>query len=135
MPFKAVSGLVTLFVRCATNVEIPTSAVIGPGLFIGHAGPIVINGTAVIGHNCSMGVGVVIGTQSTSLQAPHVGDNVKFAAYAVALGDITIGDGAHVGAMSLVVRDVEPGMIVVGIPAKPLRPVGAPKEAAHPNSL
>jgi serine O-acetyltransferase len=36
------------------------------------------------------------------------------------LGPITVGRGARVGANAVVVKDVEPGMIVTGIPARPL---------------
>ena len=36
------------------------------------------------------------------------------------LGPITVGDGAKIGANSVVTKDVAPGQTVVGIPAKPV---------------
>ena len=121
LPLKALSVAITLFARVTTNIELPTRAEIGPGLRIGHAGPIVVSETSKIGRNCTMGVGIVLGARADSPQAPIVGDDCRFGAYAVALGPITIGDRAFVGAMSLVIHDVEPGMIVAGVPAKSLR--------------
>ena len=37
------------------------------------------------------------------------------------LGNITVGDGAVIGANAVVVRDVEPGAVMGGIPAKRIR--------------
>jgi acetyltransferase-like isoleucine patch superfamily enzyme len=46
------------------------------------------------------------------------------------LCNVTIGEGAIVGAGSVVTRDVPPGMIVAGNPAKVLRPV-PPSGSTH----
>jgi len=50
-----------------------------------------------------------------------IGPYVKVYAGATILPGVTIGEEAIVAARSLVNRDVEPGMLVAGIPAKPLR--------------
>lgn len=47
-----------------------------------------------------------------------IGNNVYIASYVRILAGVTIGDGAIVGACSLVTRDVEPYGVYVGIPAK-----------------
>jgi serine O-acetyltransferase len=39
---------------------------------------------------------------------------------ATVLGPITLGDGARVGASSVVIKDVAPHQVVVGIPARPV---------------
>lgn len=51
----------------------------------------------------------------------RIGNNVWLADYAVVLPGVTIGDGAVVGAGSVVTRDVEPFAIVAGTPAKMIR--------------
>lgn len=49
-------------------------------------------------------------------------DHVWLATRAMILPGVTIGQGAVVGAGSVVTKDVEPGMIVAGNPAKVIRP-------------
>lgn len=55
-------------------------------------------------------------------------DNVWIAANVVILPGVTIGEGAIVGAGSVVTRDVAPGTIVAGNPARFVRPVGSQKD-------
>lgn len=49
-----------------------------------------------------------------------LGDKVLLGAGAVVLGGVTIGDGVTVGAGAVVTRDVEPGTVVGGVPARPV---------------
>ncbi|WP_394343055.1 serine O-acetyltransferase [Paenirhodobacter populi] len=49
---------------------------------------------------------------------PTIGDGVQVGAGAVIVGNITIGKGAIVGANAVVTRDVAPGTIVGGVPAR-----------------
>lgn len=51
----------------------------------------------------------------------HVGNDVWIGANVVVLGGVAIGDGAVIGANSVVTKDVQPYTIVGGVPAKPLR--------------
>ncbi|MHB0886334.1 MAG: acyltransferase [Bacillota bacterium] len=50
----------------------------------------------------------------------RIGRNVVIGANCTVLPGVTIGDGAVVSAMSLVNRDVPPGAVVGGVPARPL---------------
>ena len=50
-----------------------------------------------------------------------IGNDVWICMNATILSGVTIGDGAVIGANSLVTKDVEPYMIVGGNPAKPIR--------------
>jgi acetyltransferase-like isoleucine patch superfamily enzyme len=57
---------------------------------------------------------------ATCLYRPvSIGRNVWIGTHAVILPGVTIGDDAVVGAGAVVTRDVEPGAVVVGIPARP----------------
>ena len=55
-----------------------------------------------------------------ALLRTFVGPCVSLGSGAVILGGIIIGEGALVGAGAVVTRDVAPGEVVVGNPARPL---------------
>ncbi|NBZ89559.1 CatB-related O-acetyltransferase [Stagnihabitans tardus] len=66
-------------------------------------------------------------------RAPHVkiGNDVWIGAQAMLKGGITIGDGAVIGARSVVTKDVPPYAVVVGQPARILRHRFAPEICAR----
>ncbi|WP_136689621.1 LbetaH domain-containing protein [Halorhabdus amylolytica] len=64
-------------------------------------------------------------------QAVEIGHDVWIGHGAIVLPDVTIGNGAVVGAGSVVTDDVEPYMIVAGSPAKPIRRRFPPEIAAR----
>jgi serine O-acetyltransferase len=49
---------------------------------------------------------------------PTLGNGVEMGTGSIALGPITIGDGARIGASSVVIKSVPPGVTVVGIPGR-----------------
>ncbi|MGH1363402.1 MAG: acyltransferase [Calditrichia bacterium] len=65
--------------------------------------------------------GVLIRRQTHSIAAIHIGRDVWIGRGACLLPGITIGDGAVLGANSVVTKSVPPGAIAVGAPAKVLR--------------
>ena len=113
---RVVSGLV----RTWTAVDIHPAATIGPGLFIDHAIGVVIGETTEIGTDVTLYQGVTLG--GTSLEVgkrhPTVGDRVTIGAGAKVLGPVTIGSGSRIGANAVVVRDVPPDSVVVGVPGQ-----------------
>ena len=75
----------------------------------------VIGETAEVGDDVLMYQGVVLGgtTLRKEKRHPTIGNNVVMGTGAVALGTITIGDGARMGSGSVVVKSVPPGATVV----------------------
>jgi phosphonate metabolism protein (transferase hexapeptide repeat family) len=59
-----------------------------------------------------------------------LGNDVWIGHGAIVLPGVSIGDGAAIGAGSVVTKDVPPFMIMVGVPARPLRPRFPPEIAA-----
>jgi serine O-acetyltransferase len=111
-------------VETLTGISLPVEARIGPGLRIYHFGNIFIHSRSVIGRNCTLRQGVTIGNRSEDGSAPVIEDDVEFGAYAQVLGNVRIGKGAKIGAMTVVLCDVPAGATAVGIPARivPARP-------------
>lgn len=118
--FFFLARLISEFSRWLTLIEIHPGARIGKNLFIDHGSGVVIGETAIIGDHCMIYHGVTLGGVSLSQfkRHPTLENNVLVGAGAKVLGAITIGQGAKVGANSVVTKDVEPGTSVVGIPAK-----------------
>ena len=106
--------------RMLTNIEIHPGAKIGRRFFIDHGAGVVIGETAEIGDGVLMYQGVVLGgtTLKKKKRHPTIHNNVVMGTGAVALGAITIGDGARIGSGSVVVKSVPPGVTVVGIPGR-----------------
>ena len=52
---------------------------------------------------------------------PKLGDSVTVYSGAKIIGGIYIGDGATIGANSVVIRDVEANSVYAGVPAKRIR--------------
>ena len=106
--------------RFFTGIEIHPGATIGRRFFIDHGSGVVIGETTEIGDDVLIYQGVVLGGTSLEKKKRHptVGNNVVIGTGAIALGAITIGDGARVGSGSVVVKSVPPGTTVVGIPGR-----------------
>lgn len=101
-----------------TGITLDKEVNVGPGLRIHHFGNIVIHSNTVIGSNCTIRHGVTLGSRHFNSEAPVIGDDVDIGCYAQILGPIYIGDGAKIGAMSLVLQSVPPGATAVGVPAR-----------------
>jgi len=106
--------------RFLPGIEIPPGAKIGRRFFIAHGAGVVIGETSDIGDNVLLYQGVVLGgtTLEKKKRHPTLGNNVEMGSGAIALGPVTIGDGARIGSGSVVIKSVPPGATVVGIPGK-----------------
>ncbi len=93
---------------------------IGKGLYIGHRGPVVINGKAELGDNCTLGHVVTIGQTNRGKRAgcPKIGNNVWIGVGAVVVGRIVVGDNVMIAPNAFVNFDVPDNSIVAGNPAK-----------------
>ena len=102
------------------GISISPLSPVGPGLYIGHFGGIVVNQGAVIGSNCNIQQGVTLGkaNRGSKAGAPIIGDNVFIGAGAKIIGRVQVGDGAAIGANAVVTGDVPAGAAVAGVPAR-----------------
>ncbi len=109
------------------GVDIHPAASIGSGILLDHATSFVVGETAVIEDNVSILHEVTLGGTGNEVGARHpiVRSGVLIGAGAKILGPVEIGQGAKIGAGSVVLRDVPPHTTVAGVPAEI---VGASRE-------
>ncbi|MDI6851061.1 MAG: serine O-acetyltransferase [bacterium] len=118
--FKLIAFAIYHLARILYGVDIHPAAVIKPGVVIDHGVGLVIGSTAVVGSGTVLYHGVTLGSKnlSTGKRHPTLGRNVFVGAGAKILGPVKIGDGAKIGANSVVLNDVPENATAVGIPAK-----------------
>jgi serine O-acetyltransferase len=107
--------------RFLTGIEIHPGAQVGRFVFIDHGMGIVIGETAVVGEGSTIYQGVTLGGTSLTpgtKRHPTLGRGVIVSAGAKVVGSFTVGDGARVGANSVLLQAVPPGATAVGIPAR-----------------
>lgn len=108
--------------RFVTGNDIHPGATIGRNFFIDH-GFVVIGETAEIRDNVTIYQNVTLGGTSpdngvAGKRHPTLLDGSIIGSGAQVLGPITVGEGARVGANAVVTKDVLPGAVMVGIPAR-----------------
>jgi serine O-acetyltransferase len=118
--FKFLARFASHIGRFITGIEIHPGAKIGKRFFIDHGMGVLIGETAEIGDDVLMYQGVVLGGTSLAKKKRHptIGNNVVIGTAAILLGPITVGDGARIGANSVVIHSVPPDTTVVGIPGR-----------------
>ena len=116
---RLVARLISQVSRSVTGVEIHPGAQIGRRFFIDHGMGVVIGETAEVGDDVMLYHGVTLGgrTLQRVKRHPTVGNRVTMGAGARVLGPVVIGDGAQIGANSVVVKDVPAGAVATGVPA------------------
>jgi serine O-acetyltransferase len=114
-------------------VDIHPAVPIGGGIFFDHATGIVVGETAVIEDNVSILQNVTLGGTGKHAgdRHPKVRHGVLVGAATIILGNIEIGAHARIGAGSVVLKPVDPGTTVAGIPARAL----GNAQAAEPSGV
>lgn len=120
-PLSVLSPVFTWLNVILFGIEFTARCEVGPGLMLPHTSGTVV-GALRIGANATIFQGVTFGAKFADLgfipeSRPVVGNDVTVGAGAKVLGGITVGDGAVIAANSLVIEDVEPGAIMIGVPA------------------
>lgn len=104
---------------------------IGDGVYLGHDVHVHADDPISIGRRSVLADGVFVASTdhvggdpaigSVGSGPVTIGEQVFLGQRAVVLGGVTIGDGAVVGAGAVVTRDVAPGAVVGGVPARVIK--------------
>lgn len=107
-------------IEIISSISLSADCKIGSGLYVGHFGPIILNGKTEIGNNCNLSQGVTIGVVQRGERqgVPKIQDRVYIGPNAIVIGGIDIGHDAAIGAGAVVTRSVPPLAVVAGNPAK-----------------
>lgn len=119
MPFSLLYKVSFIFIQIITGIELPCEAQVGRRFRIDHFSGIIISGDSVFGDDVVIRNGVTVGLRHTGVRgSPRIGNRVDIGAGAKILGPITIGDDSAIGANAVVIKDVPPNSIAVGVPAR-----------------
>jgi serine O-acetyltransferase len=114
------------------GIETSPRVKIGGGLVLPHSVGTIL-GAQSIGQNVTIMHGVTLGARETDFlftasSRPVVGDGVFIGAGAKIIGPVTIGNYAKIGANAVVLRDVPPFALAVGIPARVVKKLSVEEE-------
>ena len=120
--------------RFRYGFEISPRTDIGPGLFLGHFGGVVISPSAVLGCNVNMNQGCSIGATSRGKKkgAPMLEDRVWVGAGSIIVGSVRVGTDSLIAPGAYVNFDVQPSSLILGNPGKCVSSKGS---AGYVNNL
>ena len=122
LPFSILYKILKLLSQILTGIDLPCEVTVGRRFKIEHFGDIIISGDTVFGDDVVIRNGVTVGLKRTHERgAPVIGNRVDIGAGAKILGAIRIGDDVAIGANAVVLQDVPPHSLAIGVPAQ-IRP-------------
>jgi serine O-acetyltransferase len=116
--WRRLSRLVELTIRLVFAARIPADADIDPTVHFSHnALAVVVTKRARIGPRCQIGMHVLLGSRWPLEGGPRLEADVVVHAGAKIIGPITVGQGSVIGANAVVLEDIPPRSLAVGVPA------------------
>lgn len=101
------------------SVQVLAGAIINPGGRLGR--DVIVNTGAIVEHDARIGEGVHLAPGAAIAGQVTLGARAQVGMHATILQGLTVGEGAVVGAGAVVVRDVEPNTLVMGVPARTVK--------------
>jgi len=119
--------------RYRYGFEIAVESKIGPGLYIGHFGRLVVHPQCQLGSNVNLSPGVVIGQTNRGRRqgVPVIGNCVWIGSNAVVVGGIKVGNHVMIAPGAYVNFDVPDNAVVVGNPGQIVSYGGTDRYVEH----
>jgi sugar O-acyltransferase (sialic acid O-acetyltransferase NeuD family) len=120
-------GMTPLTVRhpaatCSPSAKVGDGSAIFPGAVVNANAVlgvnVIVNTGAIVEHDCVVGDHTHVATGSRLCSTVSVGTGAHIGAGATIRQCVAVGEGAVVGAGAVVVKDVDPWTVVVGVPAR-----------------
>ncbi len=132
-PLTLLYRLLYTLVNWFWGIDLPYTTRLGRRVRIWHHGGIVLGARAIgddvhIRHNTTFGVA----NRRDLTGKPILGNRVEVGVGACILGAVTVGDDSTVGPNSVVLKDVPPRTVVLGVPARPATLADARQAADGP---
>jgi serine O-acetyltransferase len=133
MPLSVIYRMFYKFVEWTCGISLNYPVRVGRRVRIWHHGGMILGARSIgddvhIRQNTTFGVARRGDHRS---QKPIIGDRVDIGCGAVILGAITIGHDSQIGANAVVLKDVPPYSVCVGVPAKVIKTIRPPVAAAR----
>ncbi len=115
---KRLSRLIDTIIRLIYAARIPAVADIHPTVHFSHNGlAVVITKRSHISAGCTIGTHVLLGSRWPLRDGPYLEENVTVHAGARIIGPVRIGSGSVIGANAVVLTNIPPRSLAVGVPA------------------
>jgi serine O-acetyltransferase len=129
-PFTLLYRVLFKWVEITCGITLPYTVRVGRRVRIWHHGGMILHARSIgddvhIRQNTTFGVS----RRGQRRSIPTIGDRVEIGCGVSILGAVHVGDDAVIGANAVVVKDVPPGSLAVGVPARVIRTAAGPTEA------
>ncbi len=129
-PFTVLYRVLYKCVEWTCGISLPYTVPVGRRVRIWHHSGIILHARAIgddvhLRHNTTMGVA----RRGRNLELPTIGDRVDIGVGACILGNVAVGHDSVIGANAVVLTDVPPWSLCVGVPARIMPRKDAPVDS------
>lgn len=117
VPLYPVYRLLSICARIAYGIDLDQSANIAPGFYINHYGGIEVRNCR-IGPSCNIQQQVKLGSAETTARKTVIGEEVYIGAHSRICTEVSVGDGATIGAGAVITQDIPRHCLVIGNPGR-----------------